>query len=204
LVDCDFRRPAIARYMRVEGGVGLSDILVGRAQPVDVLQRWGSDNLNILPAGRTPPNPSELLGSALMKDLVVFLLKSFDYVLLDSPPLLVATDSTVLSKIADGVVLVASYETTRCHALAAAVNTLTMVGSRLLGTVLTKVPLKKVAGYRTGYSYGHRYGYGYGYVREGPQRSHEGQKGSAPAESGRAAQPGWSRGELAEEQRGGS
>jgi capsular exopolysaccharide synthesis family protein len=162
LVDCDFRRPSVARYMRIEGGVGLSDILVGRAQPVDVLQRWGADNLYILPAGRTPPNPSELLGSALMKDLIAFLLKSFDYVLLDSPPLLVATDATVLSKIADGVILVASHETTRRHALAASVNALTMVDSRLLGTVLTKVPPKRVGGYRSGYSYG-GYGYGYGY-----------------------------------------
>jgi capsular exopolysaccharide synthesis family protein len=163
LIDCDFRRPALARYMRVEGGVGLSDILVGRAQPVDVLQRWGNENLYVLPTGHTPPNPSELLGSDLMQDLVAFLLKSFDYVLIDSPPLLVATDATVLSRVADGVVLVASYDTTRRHALAAAVNSLNMVGGRLLGTILTKVPAKKVGPYRSGHGYGAGYGYGYGY-----------------------------------------
>jgi capsular exopolysaccharide synthesis family protein len=163
LIDCDFRRPAIARYMRLEGGAGLSDILVGRVQPVDVLQRWGNDNFYVLPAGRTPPNPSELLGSALMQDLIGFLLKSFDYVIIDSPPLLVATDATVLSTIADGVVLVASYDSTRRNALAAAANALRMVDSHLIGTVLTKVPPKKIGTYRSGYGYGYGAGYGYGY-----------------------------------------
>jgi capsular exopolysaccharide synthesis family protein len=166
LVDCDFRRPAIAHCMRIEGGAGLSDVLVGRAQPVDVLQQWGTDRLYILPSGRTPPNPSELLGSVLMQDLMAFLLKSFDYVLLDSPPLLVATDATVLSRIADGVVLVASHETTRTTALVASVNALALVGSRLIGTVLTKVPVKKIGSYRSGSGSGYGYGYGYGYEAE--------------------------------------
>jgi hypothetical protein len=98
-----------------------------------------------------------------MRDLLVFMLKSFDYVLLDSPPLLVATDATVLSKVADGVILVASHDTARRHTLAAAVNDLAMVGGRLLGTVMTKVPPKKIGGYRTGRNYGYGYGYGYGY-----------------------------------------
>jgi capsular exopolysaccharide synthesis family protein len=163
LIDCDFRRPAIARYLRLEGGAGLSDVLVGRVQPVDVLQRWGTENFYVLPAGRTPPNPSELLGSALMQDLIGFLLKSFDYVIIDSPPLLVATDATILSKVADGVVLVASYDGSRKHALSAAANTLAMVGSKLLGSVLTKIPPKKIGGYRSGYGSGYGYGLGYGY-----------------------------------------
>jgi capsular exopolysaccharide synthesis family protein len=159
LIDGDLRRPRIASHMRIEGGAGLSDILIGRVQPIDALHRWGTDNLYILPAGRTPPNPSELLGSAVMQELIGFLRQSCDDIIVDSPPILVATDTAVLSKFADGVILVASYESTRRHALAAAVNGLNMVGSRLLGVVLTKVPPKKVSG-RGGYGYGYGYGYG--------------------------------------------
>ncbi|MDR1212943.1 MAG: polysaccharide biosynthesis tyrosine autokinase [Propionibacteriaceae bacterium] len=175
LIDCDFRRPALARYMRIEGGAGLSDILVGRAEPVDVLQRWGGDNLFVLPAGRVPPNPSELLGSVMMQDLIGFLMKTFDYVLVDSPPLLVATDAVVLSKVADGVMLVAGYDSIRRPQLLAAVNALAMVNSRLLGTILTKVPPKKIGSFRSGYSYIYGYGYGYGYgpdARKGERNDH--------------------------------
>jgi capsular exopolysaccharide synthesis family protein len=184
LIDCDFRRPAVARYMRIEGGAGLSDILVGRAEPVDVLQRWGGDNLFILPAGRVPPNPSELLGSVLMQDLVGFLIKTFDYVLIDSPPLLVATDAVVLSKIADGVMLVAGYDIIRRPQLIAAVNALAMVDSRLLGIILTKVPPKKIGSFRSGYSYSYGYGYGYGYGPES-RKGERSDRDVAPTEDSR-------------------
>ncbi|MDR0960508.1 MAG: polysaccharide biosynthesis tyrosine autokinase [Propionibacteriaceae bacterium] len=160
LVDCDLRNPSVAKTMGMEGSTGLTDVLVGRATPADVIQRWGEDQLFVLPAGRTPPNPSELLGSEAMKILCDRLATIFDYVLIDAPPVLVATDATMLATLADGVILAIAHGETRRHSLAAAINHLNLVEAHLIGSVVTKVPVKKVGGYQSGYGYGYGYGYG--------------------------------------------
>ena len=88
LVDCDLRRPRVAEYLGIEGGAGLSDVLVGRAELDDVLQYWGENGLHALPSGRIPPNPSELLGSEAMDLVLETLSAEFDFVILDAPPAL--------------------------------------------------------------------------------------------------------------------
>src|SRR5690606_16879537 len=92
---------------------GLTDVLIGRVELTDALQRWGRTDLFLLPSGQIPPNPSELLGSALMDDLIARLNKDFDVVLYDAPPLLPVTDAAVLARLVGGcLVLVASGKTT--------------------------------------------------------------------------------------------
>ncbi|KTS09165.1 MAG: chromosome partitioning protein [Microbacterium sp.] len=154
LVDGDLRLPRVADYMGIEGGVGLTDVLIGRAELVDVLQQWGTGKLFVLPSGRTPPNPSELLGSQAMQRTLAALADAFDYVLVDAPPLLLVTDAAVISRFTSGVLMVAASGTTKKPQLTAAVEKLQAIGSRLFGVIVTMLPSKGPDSYGYGaYSY---------------------------------------------------
>lgn len=159
LIDGDLRLPRIADYMGIEGGVGLTDVLIGRAELVDVMQKWGKGQLYVLPSGRTPPNPSELLGSAAMSKMLAQITEQFDIVLIDAPPLLLVTDAAVLSKLTGGALLVAASGRVKRNELAAAVRALESIGSKLFGLIVTMLPTKGP----DSYGYGQ---YGYGAVNE--------------------------------------
>lgn len=161
VVDADLRRPRLAEYMGLEGAVGLTDLLIDRAGLEEVLQPWGSGALHVLPAGTVPPNPSELLGSSAMQDLVRRLEQDFDYVLFDAPPLLPVTDAAILSKSAGGAIVVAAAGRTHRAQLSAAVNALENVGARVFGFVLTMLPA--VGPHAYGYA---AYGYGHAYNQD--------------------------------------
>lgn len=165
LVDGDLRKPKVATTMGVDGSVGLTDLLSGRAEPKDVLQRWGRGRLYVLPAGRIPPNPSELLGSHTMQQVHDQLLAEHDYVIIDAPPLLLVTDGAVLSELAHGTLLVVASGQTPRSALAGAVAQLEGIGSEVSGIVVTKVPTKGPDSYAYG-SYG-AYGAYYGTDEQG-------------------------------------
>jgi capsular exopolysaccharide synthesis family protein len=155
LLDGDLRLPKVDQYMGIEGGVGMTDVLIGKVELVDALQRWGRTQLYVLPAGKVPPNPSELLGSAAMDRLLETLSQHFDYVLIDAPPLLLVTDAAVVSKKTQGVILAAAATQTKKQALHAAVRTLETAGANLLGVIVTKLPTKGPDSYGYGdYSYG--------------------------------------------------
>ena len=155
LIDGDLRMPKLAEYLGIEGGVGLTDVLIGRAELIDVLQKWGRGDLYVLPSGRIPPNPSELLGSAAMARVLDALTSQFDYVLIDAPPLLLVTDAAVVSKLTGGAILVAASGSTKKQELAGAVRALDAIGSPLLGVVVTMLPTKGADSYGYGnYTYG--------------------------------------------------
>ena len=152
LVDGDLRLPRIAEYMGIEGGAGLTDVLIGRADLADVLQPWGTGKLFVLPSGRIPPNPSELLGSQAMQRTLDALAGAFDFVLIDAPPLLLVTDAAVVSRFTSGVLMVAASGSTKKAQLTAAVERLNAIGSRLFGVIVTMLPTKGPDSY--GYGYG--------------------------------------------------
>ena len=155
LIDGDLRLPRVAEYMGIEGGVGLTDVLIGRAELADVLQKWGKNKLFVLPSGRVPPNPSELLGSATMARMLGTLTAEFDVVLIDAPPLLLVTDAAVLSKLCGGAIMVVASGRTKRNELTSAVKALEQAGSRLVGMVITMLPTKGPDSYGYGqYSYG--------------------------------------------------
>jgi succinoglycan biosynthesis transport protein ExoP len=155
LIDGDLRLPRIAEYMGIEGAVGLTDVLIGRAELADVLQKWGRNMLFVLPSGRIPPNPSELLGSNNMTKLLNLLSSEFTYVIIDSPPLLLVTDAAVISKLAGGAILVAASGRTKRSEIVGAVKALDHIGSRLLGVVVTMLPTRGPDAYGYGtYTYG--------------------------------------------------
>ncbi|MDQ3716843.1 MAG: polysaccharide biosynthesis tyrosine autokinase [Actinomycetota bacterium] len=158
LIEADLRRPRVMRYLQMVGGAGLTNVLAGKAELSELLQPYGDGKLSVLAAGPHPPNPSELLGSDHMGELLTTLRKSHDYVIIDAPPLLPVTDAAVLAVLADGAVIVTRYGSTRRDQLRAAADILHGIDARVVGTVLNMVSRKGGGG---GYGYGYGYGYAY-------------------------------------------
>ncbi|WP_144785422.1 polysaccharide biosynthesis tyrosine autokinase [Microbacterium sp. BH-3-3-3] len=176
LLDTDLRKPKIAEYLSIEGGAGLTDVLIGRAKVNEVMLPWGGRSLYVLPAGKIPPNPSELLGSSQMGTLLAMLEKDFDVVLCDAPPLLPVTDAAILGRVTSGALMVVSAGKTTKHQLTGATEALNTVGAKLAGFVMSMVPTRGPDSYYSAYGYG----YGYGY-REAPTKKEK----KAPARAKR-------------------
>lgn len=138
LIDADLRKPRIAQLMGIEGSAGLSDVLIDRIKLNDVLQPWGLHNLMVLPAGQIPPNPSELLGSSAMRNVVRELEGISDYVLIDTSPILPVTDAAVVSTLTLGTLLVVSVGRTKWRQVEDALEALRSVESRLLGIIANR------------------------------------------------------------------
>lgn len=151
IVDGDLRRPALHKYLDLVGTVGFSTVLSGAVQLDEALQVSRFPGLSVLTAGTIPPNPSELLGSQSTKKLLAELRAEFDYVIVDSTPLLAVTDAAILATSADGALMITRYGSTKRDQLAYAVSSLQGVGAPLLGTVLTMTPARGSASYS--YSY---------------------------------------------------
>lgn len=149
VVDADLRQPAVAELMGLKNDRGLSDVLVGRLAFEDVVQPWSEVGLlEVVPAGSIPPNPSELLGSVPMLELLELLEQRYEYVLLDSTPLLPVTDAAVLSASVGGTVLVVAAGRTRKAQVQGAVNALENIDVAVAGIVLTMLPTTGMNGYR--------------------------------------------------------
>jgi receptor protein-tyrosine kinase len=190
LVEGDLRRPRVARYLNMVEGAGLTNVLAGRVSLEETLQPLGDGKLSVLASGPTPPNPSEMLGSSHMRQIISELRESTDYVIIDSSPLLPVTDGAVLAAVCDGVVLVTRHGVTKREQLRQSAQTLHSVDGRLLGVVLNMVPVKSSG------SYG--YGYGYGYEADKRRRHTESSAGerkkladydTAPVPVARSGQP---------------
>ena len=155
LIEGDLRRPRIADYLGIEGAVGLTSVLIGRVSLEDALQPFGNGTLQVLASGPLPPNPSELLASRGMQDLIARLERDFDLVIIDAPPLLPVTDAAVLGRMTSGAVLAVRYGSTRSEQLRRAAEALNVVDAKILGAVLNMAPRRGPdASY--GYSYGYR------------------------------------------------
>ena len=168
LIDADLRKPRQTEVFGIDGKVGLTQVISGQAKLDAALHRIGDSQLYVLPSGRIPPNPSELLGSTRMAKLLGEAGKHF-FVVVDAPPVLPVTDATLLSTSVDGVVLIARQGYTTKDQADRAATMLERVGGRLLGVVLNGVPN---GGANSSY-----YGYGYGGYVEGGRR----RRGAAPA-----------------------
>lgn len=143
VIEGDLRRPRLLDYLGFEGSVGLTDVLVGRVEVDDVLQPFGRTGLRLLGAGPIPPNPSELLGSANMEELVQDLAERFDYVIIDAPPLLPVTDAAVLSTMVDGAIVVVGAGLTERDHVSRALESLDAVNGKVLGLILNRVKAKE-------------------------------------------------------------
>lgn len=147
VIEADLRRPALADHYEAGRGTGLTDVLVGHTDIDAALQPVGVNGLVLLPCGRLPPNPSELVGTDAMVELLESLRDRFDTIIVDTPPLLPVTDAAVLSAHADGVVVVVRAGKTSGQQLTLAMRSLQAVGARVLGTVLNIAPAHRGSAY---------------------------------------------------------
>jgi tyrosine-protein kinase Etk/Wzc len=135
LVDCDLRRPRVHQMFEQSQEPGLTDVLIGRASLDEVVQQTLVPNLVTLTSGALPPNPVELLGSAKMREFMQSL-TGFDMIVVDTPPLMIASDAAVVGRMSDGVVMVVRAGQSQRGAVQDSVQQLTNVGARVIGTVL--------------------------------------------------------------------
>ncbi len=156
IVDCDMRKPRIHKLLQISKCEGISTILTSGGDPDKFIKRTPVPHLSVLPCGFVPPNPSELISSESMKELLRSLAERFDYVVIDSPPLLSVTDPLILSTLVDGVILVVKSGKSKSELVRRACQDLFAVGARVLGVTLNSLDIRK-----DGYDY-YRYYRSYG------------------------------------------
>ncbi len=157
LIDADLRRPRCHRALRVENEVGLADVLVGRVALQDAIRPTDIPELFVLTAGASAPSPLELLGSDQMRELLATVSEQFDFVLVDSPPVIPVSDAVTLSTMVDGVVLVVDTHTPK-QAARETRDRFEYVGAKVIGAVLNKLDVTS-----PDYNYYHGYSYRYSY-----------------------------------------
>ena len=173
LIDADLRRPTVAKKLKLDAKVGLTQVLAGQVEIANAVHQLGESNLFVLPAGRIPPNPSELLGSDKMRQLINELSEEF-IVVVDVPPLLPVTDASLLSHSVDGVILVGSIGRSHREQMTEASSILKKVNANLFGLVLNRAPRKGLGNSYYGFGYASTYvGYAtyYGYGKDGDKKS---------------------------------
>jgi succinoglycan biosynthesis transport protein ExoP len=157
LIDADMRRPGLHRPLRLTNERGLSQVLIGQARVRDVIQRTVDPNLLAITAGKTPPNPSELLASERMKTLLANMSHGpFDWIIVDTPPVLAVTDAVILAPHVSGVTFVVGAEMTRRRLAERAIETISSSHPRICAVVLNKVDFARNKYYYSRY-YGHQY-----------------------------------------------
>lgn len=155
LVDADLRKSVIHKQLGLDNSKGLSTVLAG-ASDDDIIFKGPIDNLHIIPSGPIPPNPSELLGSKKMIELVKMMNEKFDIIIWDSAPLFAVSDSHILSNIVDGTIIIARAGRTTYEAVRKGLKILYDIKSHVLGIVINAVDARK-----SGYYYNKYYNYSY-------------------------------------------
>jgi capsular exopolysaccharide synthesis family protein len=160
LIDADMRRPGVHQGFGLENRCGLSELLSGQAHLTQAVQRMSGIDLWVMTAGSTPPNPSELLSSGRMEALLGQVQHGpFDWVIVDTPPVLAVTDASILTQWVSGVAFVVGSEMTRRRLVERAIETISAGRPRILGAVLNRVDVS-----RNRYYYARHYGYGNRYL----------------------------------------
>ncbi len=207
LIDADMRLSRIAKLLEIEPTPGLSNMLVGKSENQNVIKvSEQQDGLQVITCGDIPPNPTELLSSKRFEVLLDALRKTYEYIIIDLPPVAEVSDALITSKLVDGMIVVVRQEYVDKHLLDDTIHQLNLSGARILGLVMTcaqfktkygKYKYKNLGakyGYRSGYRYGkysgyysrsahrHSSGYSYGYAYQhqyehrGENRSHNNRK----------------------------
>ena len=138
IIDCDLRKPSLHRKFNVSNEVGLTDVLVGTSELNKVMKKI-DDNLYLLTTGTLPPNPAEIIGSNTMENFLDECKINFDYIILDTPPILPVTDSKLLAIKADATVLVVRSEISKLKHVSQAFKELGKVNANVIGTILNDV-----------------------------------------------------------------
>lgn len=156
LIDGDMRSPALHRTFDLRDRRGLSEVLTGHVQWVDVVQETSEQRLSIMASGKIPPSPAELLSGTTLAQVVSAATEQFDHVVIDCPPLLGLADAPLICQAVEGTIFVMEAGRTRSSEARQALYRLTAVHARIIGAVLTKLD-RRTAGYGYGYSYTYKY-----------------------------------------------
>jgi len=157
LIDADLRKPIQHKIFDVDNRQGLTSVLLREVEAEKAMHNGLVENLHVLTSGPIPPNPAEILGSERARQVLQQLLDEYDYVFIDSPPILAVTDSAILSTIVDGVVLVVNYAVTRNELAREAVEQFKKANARIIGVVLNQVKMES-SDYKNYYYYYYHYG----------------------------------------------
>ncbi len=163
LIDCDLRRSRVHRYLQIEKKDGVSNVVCGYTLLENAIQQNIRPNLDCITAGENPPNPAELLQTEEFKNMISVLQSQYDYIFIDTPPITVVTDATVVTKVCTGVIVVARSEMTTYDLLDPAIKELKNAGSQIIGTIVhdSSEKQKKYGYYKS--KYGSKYAYKYAY-----------------------------------------
>jgi len=167
LIDADMRRPGLTGLMGAKGQPGLSDVLVGSEPTGELAARLtrttGLDGFDFLPAGTRRPNPAELLTGPRLAEVLAWAETQYDQIIVDSPPVLAASDASIIGRLVDGLVLVVQPKKNRRRLVVHAAETFQGGSINLFGVVVNRIGDDSIYGADSGYGYGYGYGYGNGY-----------------------------------------
>lgn len=155
LLDCDMRNPTVHKNFNLSNKVGLSSCISMGTALSDAVQKTSIEGLYALTGGVIPPNPSELLGSEQMKNVLQRAKEQYDYVLIDTPPVMPVTDALIVGRFVDGMILVIASAEVKVEMARDVKKQLVNAGANILGVVLNKVRSE-----HHGYGYGYYYYYG--------------------------------------------
>jgi len=151
LIDADMRRPKVHEVFGTAQEPGLSNLLVGNVKASEAVRKSRVSGLWILSAGRLPPNPAELLGSPRFADFMIRLRAHFEWVIIDSPPVMAVTDASLIAHNVTGVLFVVGAEMTSRHVAQRALDQLEHVQAKFVGAVLNRVDLQRNSYYYSQY-----------------------------------------------------
>ena len=162
LIDADMRNPSLHRYLRLklDAGLGLSTLLTGDVKVGDCLITT-EQGVDVIAGGLIPPNPTELIGSDAMRELLQVASRQYDYVICDAPPVGIITDAAAMSPLCDGVLFAIRQRFASRNQVHSALRNLQSVNAKILGTVMTQYSARKNGKGYGNNSYGRGYGYGY-------------------------------------------
>lgn len=164
LLDCDLRKPTIHRYLKINThGKGITNALMEECPVRDVIHHVEELDIDVLPVGAVPPNPTELLSSQRMKEILQELKSSYDYVIIDTPPVSHVTDAAIIGGMVDGVLLVVRSDCAPVEMIQFAIGKLESVNVKIFGIILSRFDAEKAGG-QSGYYYSYK-NYYYSYDR---------------------------------------
>ncbi|MBK5254205.1 MAG: CpsD/CapB family tyrosine-protein kinase [Peptostreptococcaceae bacterium] len=140
LIDGDLRASKQAKLLEIEGNIGLSNLLVNQVKLSEAVKKTKYENLDIIPSGSRPPNPSEMLGSEAMKELMDYLKEYYDYILIDLPPVNIVTDAMVASKYLSGLIIIVRANYTMKEDLIEVIQKINNANAKVIGVVLNANP----------------------------------------------------------------
>lgn len=154
LIDCDLRKPRIHKAFALSNAQGVTDVLLKHLDYKKVIQRGPVKNFDIMTSGKIPSNPSELLYSKSMRELLEKLKEEYDYIFIDTPPVVPVTDAAIMSGYTDGIILVCKSGGVDRELAIQAKESLDKVGANIVGVVLNRIPASDNRYYNYYYYYG--------------------------------------------------